>query len=170
MSTETSPQPAPRTAGWVKVLLTFSVAVNLLILGAAGGFAWKHWQRFGGHGEFDDIPRPIARFVRSLPEEKRAPFRAALRERRQAVQPLRRELREARRGLRDTLEAETFDATAFANAQERFLRALMSIRQTSLNAVPDLAKELTQEERARFARALIRASPRVGGRRRFRDD
>ncbi|MEO0673095.1 MAG: periplasmic heavy metal sensor [Pseudomonadota bacterium] len=169
MSTETAPRPARSGASlWVRILLAVSVGLNLLIFGAAVGFAWKHWHRFDRGGVISDMPRPIVRFVRSLPEEKRVPFRAAMRERRAALRPLQQEMRAARRNLRDVLEAETFNMQAFDAAQARFIQALTAIRQKSLSFVPGLAEGLTQDERVRFGRALNRVAPGRRGHRHFR--
>ncbi|MEO1264313.1 MAG: periplasmic heavy metal sensor [Pseudomonadota bacterium] len=160
MSTPTPAAPPVRTARWVKIVLTLSVALNLLIIGVAAGVAWKFRHGF-------DTPRlggpPLARFIRRLPEEKRTPIREVMRERRDAMRPLRRQMQEARRTMIEALRADTFDRAAFEQAATNYIDTLTTLRRQALTYVPQVAEGLSVAERADLADALMR--PRRRGRR-----
>ena len=144
-----SERPAPR---WMRYTLVASLALNLLIVGALGAAVWRF--RFGP-------PGPIAMsagsgtllgFAASLPPERRMQIWHETAEHRHALRPLRSDLRQRREAIQAALVAEPFDAARFAAAQASALELEIRAREESQKLFLAIARRLSPDERAAFAR------------------
>ncbi|XDB00163.1 periplasmic heavy metal sensor [Sulfitobacter sp. LCG007] len=110
---------------WLKPLLVFSLAVNLLIIGAIAGTAWRHGGPGPGHAHPDEPGGRGFAFVRALPDEERARLRESFR--------AARDQRDAGREERAAIEREVLDAIRADPIDPERLEALLA-RQTALGA------------------------------------
>jgi uncharacterized membrane protein len=139
--------PKRRTPRWIWALLVVSLAINLLIVGVVGGSIWA--VRRGGYWDAPLFMERTHRFMRGLPEDRRAMIKSVFAEHRPTLQPYWREVRLARvqigRLIEQGYEPEAFDA-ALADMFEKESRA----RQASRPMVAAMLKLLKPEERRHF--------------------
>lgn len=147
------PREARRPGRWIKLSLVASLAVNLLVVGAACAAAWR----------FRHMPPPLPGlqgtllgFTGTLPPDRRGELWRATRDERQAMEPLRAEIRSAMDELRQALVAEPFDRDTFSKAQARVLEAETKVRTEAQKLFLSIASQLTREEREKFAHATER--------------
>ena len=108
-----SEQDQPRRRRrWVKIALVISLCVNVLVIGAVGGFFWKHRGYEGGSFRLHSV-------VRALPEEKRDAARVALEAKLPEYEALRAQIREARRESNLLMSADPLDEAALRASVER---------------------------------------------------
>ena len=168
MSTSTSDKPsatAPRRR-WGRVALIASLALNMLLIGAAGAAMVRF-----------SAARPVAsgvntnllEFVATLPDDRYRAVWSATRNERRSLRPLRTEVREARVAWRASLTTEPFDRQKFADAQSRLLEAEMRARTEAKRLFLEIAAHLTPAERAAFAAWRPTGAPGQGPRRWWRD-
>lgn len=86
--------PRRRAARWLWGLLILSLALNLLVIGVVGGSIWA--VRRGGHWDAPLFMERAHRLMRGLPHERRTAVRAVFAQYRPQLEPLRREVRQAR--------------------------------------------------------------------------
>lgn len=154
---------APAASRWKTWLLVISLAFNVLILGAMAGRIWH--VRHGGFAPGGEVTGTnIALFTARLPAERRQAVIAAVREERQALRPLRLDVRTARGGVRDAIAAEPFDAARVATAQMELLEAEVRMRKAAHQLIIKIGSVLTSEERRQFAAHIMAEGPK-GGRR-----
>lgn len=152
MSAPDSGSPSPRRR-WLVPLLVVSVAVNLVIVGAAvsGQFWPDHGGRKSSHRSADLMPRS---FFRGLDDERREELVEVFRARKTEWREERRALRDAATAFADALEREPFDA---AQAQTAIAdHAARSHQLVDLGAAvaADLVEALTPDERRDLAQAI----------------
>ena len=144
------PEEAPvrrRAPRWMWVVLVMSVAINLVIAGmAVATLLHYRWGPGPGHSRF-------ARFVETLPVDRRENVRKMLQEHRNRIRPLRRTLRRARRQARDVFSAEPFDRDALVAAYADVANARIALTRARQEWFPKLAEQLTVEERRAFLRS-----------------
>lgn len=153
MSEVSRPEPAsPPGSGSrrLKYALIASLALNLLVLGAAAGTMYtfgfgKHGpQRFGpGRGEDFGLMGLTYR----LPEERRKEIRKKLREDRAVLKPLVEDVRAARRAAAEKLAAGSYDRVALEGAITAAADKERTLRQAAVAAFLGHANTLTAEER-----------------------
>ena len=154
---ETDAQPPRRTRRLVKVILTISLTLNLLVLGLVVGAHVRD-----GHDDrrFGPPDRSIARdmgfgpFIAAFPREDRREMAMALRDRTGPFLDNRQALVEEMEGILATLRAEPFDAAALTvllEAQGSRIRERAEIGREILVGQID---KMTPAERARFADKL----------------
>ena len=156
------PQDAPvsrRAPRWMWIVLVLSVAVNMIVAGMAVA-AMLHFRK--GHGPGHSR---FARFVETLPANRRENVSTMLEEHRDRIGPLRRTLREARRRARDAFSAEPFDRDELAKAYAEVAEARIALTRARQDWFPKLAGQLTVEERRQYLRSR-RHGPRHRWRRR----
>lgn len=171
--TETPPAPPSTNASvrgqaprWMWIVLVGSVALNLLVIGAAtAAFVHFHWGH-GGPGGPGGPRGKVARFIEELPADRQTKLRAIFDQRDSRVRPLRRELRRARRGARDAFVAEPFDRDALLRAYEDAAKARIALTSARQKWFEELAQAMNAEERRAFLK--LRRHHR-GHRRRGRD-
>ncbi len=136
--------PAPRRAPrWMKILLGVSLAVNVLIIAAAGGLALRHGASHGGVG-FRDI-RSFARFV---PEEKRDDARVVLEQHQEEYRAAIDQMKAARRNVAEVFAADPYDPAALEQALAELRAASSATRSLAHGAMIEIGADLTAEERA----------------------
>lgn len=152
--TQTVAKPRRR---WVKPLFIASLALNLLVLGAMAGWAFKHGGRHGPwgggrHGGPD-------RILWLLPEAKRDAARAII-ERYQAGEGAREtESKAARDAVSAALTAEPFSQPALEVALKRAGDAEIG-RRLDPKMLAEIAATLSLEERKELAEDLQRMMER----------
>ena len=135
---------APR---WMWIVLVLSVAINMIVAGMAVATMLHFRKGHGpGHSRF-------ARFVETLPVDRREGVRSMLQEHRDRIRPLRRTLRQARRQARDVFSAEPFDRDALVRAYAAVADARIALTRARQEWFPKLADQLTVEERRAYLRS-----------------
>ncbi len=162
MSEVSRPDPAPSPGSGsrrLKYALIVSLALNLLVLGAAAGTLYtygfgKHGpQRFGpGRGEDFGLMSLTYR----LPEERRKEIRKKLREDRAVLKPLIEDVRAARRTAAETLAAAPYDRAALESAITVSADKERTLRQAAVAAFLGHADTLTAEERGLLAERWLK--------------
>lgn len=149
----TGPADTTSTRGsaplWMRVLLVASLAINLLMLGIAGGAMLSRADRSGP-------PRDMATalYMRALPDRHREVFedrmRGELRDRRVGREALRGELAATLAELR----AENFDAAAFAQRIARQRGRLAERTALGDSLLVERLAAMSLEERRAYADRL----------------
>jgi uncharacterized membrane protein len=132
------------------VALVASLALNLVIAGAAAGFIWRH------SGKVSDVqaarlPPNVLSYTSMLPVARQKELAERAEGQRQSVRPLRRQLREAREEVVAALVAEPFDRERVQAAQARLLVADQKAREAVHQLYTEIAANMTAEERRGFA-------------------
>lgn len=140
--------------------LLVSVAINLLAAGVMIGR--------GTAGP--PVTPPAAWAARELEPEARRLVRDRMRREVGNVRPLRRELADAHRAIREAISAEDYSARALKDALARLRTVDGRYRQLLHDNVAELAAELPREQRVALLRAAMqrgsagRVPPRVPAR------
>lgn len=146
----------PRRRG-MKIALVLSLALNLLVVGAVASAAWMYWRGGGwAGGKHHAFTRAVNRLMEDLPEDRRAIARQILERHKTEIDPLRKQLREARRSAAAALEAETYDEARMREALTRLEAIRGELRGTLHELALSLVKHLDLEERQRFMRYMMR--------------
>jgi uncharacterized membrane protein len=134
---------------WLAMALVLSLAVNMVLIGTAGGFLLRHSNDLVGAAAPPLIPNLLG-YASTLPEERRKELWMRTEDVRAGVRPLRRALRQAREEFLEALVAEPFDAQRFAAAQDRLLEADRKAREKVHKLYAEIAANLTPAERRAF--------------------
>ncbi len=169
MTDTTSPAPsgppavvrkAPR---WMWVLLVVSLAANLLVVGVVVGAGYgRPFVSGPGAGL---LGFQLVRYSLGRSAETRTETRKILSAERPRIDPLRRELRDARQGLASAFVAEPFDAARVKAAQMKVLDLERRLGEEALDALVRIAGNLTPEERRKFVERRNHHRDRERGRR-----
>ncbi|MGF1651213.1 MAG: periplasmic heavy metal sensor [Hyphomicrobiaceae bacterium] len=138
--------PKRRAPRWMIVMLVLSVGLNLLVVGAAAGLAWRFRQM---SPEFGMWPSS-----RPMHAEHGDSLRQRFRERREAFRAQSEAVFEARRELRAILELPDFDEARFSAAQENVIAATIDLRRAQADALKSIVRELSPDERKRLSKYL----------------
>ena len=104
-ATRTARPASPR---WMMIALFGSLALNLIVVGAAAGFAWRH-NGVQAANASQHLSPSLLSYASTLSPERHKELSARTEEQRQNVRPLRRQLREAREDVVNALVTEPFD-------------------------------------------------------------
>ena len=138
----------------LKALLITSLALNLAIVGAAGGWMFK-WHRHGGHWHgHGGIERQLFRFSHSLPRDRRLALRQYFRERWKDVRPQSGTYKAVRDAAVAALSSEPYDRQKMAEVVRLSHEKRGVVREKFNEAFLDLIDQLTPDERKAFAKAL----------------
>jgi Spy/CpxP family protein refolding chaperone len=156
MSPPDSASPSPpssRSRRWLVGLLVASMAVNLLIVGAAfSGWIWpEHGERGGFHRSFDLLPR---QFFAELDQQRRAELAAVFRARKTEFREQHRALRDAAAALADALEREPYDPPLAQSAIAEHSGRSHQLIDLGATTAATLVETLTPEERRALAEAI----------------
>lgn len=143
MTTENGSETNVTRSRWLYPVLIASLALNLLVIGAATGAMWSH--RHGHHRLAGE--RGLLGFVRELPNERQSKIREVLEAEREKLKPLRETARAKWAETNEVLGTEPFDKDKYKAALDRMNEAQMQVRATITDAMVDLAARLTPEER-----------------------
>jgi uncharacterized membrane protein len=136
---------------WLMPVLVASLALNLIVIGAAGSLVWR--------GNFETrealarrvVPSVLGYSVTLAPERVKELDRLTTAER-QTVLPLRRALLAAREDVNKALIAQPFDEARFLAAQKRLVEADERSREAAFKLQIALSLHLTPEERLGYLR------------------
>jgi uncharacterized membrane protein len=148
--TENTPSPAPvlrRAPRWMWSVLILSLAFNLLVLGAAAGAIW-HFRH--GHDLPHRGPDGLARFMRTLPAERRDTIASLIEAERDKTRRLRRISREGYRDVARAFGADPFDADRFQAAARAVSEARIALIRHREVFFSTIATKLTSEERRAY--------------------
>ncbi len=140
--------------GWMRILLVASLAFNLVILGFAGGAFWK-W-RHGGHWGMRGFGGQISTYLRTLPDERRAEIRDAIRPLYTEIRPLRKNIRAARDDVAEVLKADRFDRAKFEEAMGKMRKEEFMARSALTSVLAEFAGKMTAAERRNYVKHLQR--------------
>jgi uncharacterized membrane protein len=137
---------------WLMPVLVGSLALNLIVIGAAGSLVWRgdFETRAGALGR-RVVPSVIGYSVTLPPERVKELDRLTTAER-QKVRPLRRALLEAREEVNKTLTAQPFNEARFLAAQARLVEADELSREAAFKLQVALSLHFTPEERLGYLR------------------
>jgi hypothetical protein len=141
-----------RGSRWVMPVLVGSLALNLIVLGAAASLLWR--------GHFEGPGAPLGRrvvpsvlgYAVTLPPERVKELEQQTKEEWERVRPLRRALVEARDASNKALAAEPFDRARFLAAQAHLVETDRASREAAFKLHSAIAMHLTPEERRGFLR------------------
>ena len=143
MSVET-PQTCTPSDNRLRRFLIASLAINLLLVGAALGAFWRaRHHSFPGYG--NDLG--MMGFVRQLPVDRQPAIRDQLTTERQTLRPLRREVRETWNAANAELAAEPFDRDKFQAAMAKSRSAAAKFDEAISTALVAIAEKLSPAER-----------------------
>ena len=156
MSAPDRGSPAPASSGarrWLMPMLVASLALNLVIVGAAfSGRFWPMHGEYGGrHRSADLLPRS---FFGELDDERREVLAAVFRARKPEFREHRRGLGDAATDFADALEREPFDPRLTQSAVSEHADRSRQLIDLGATVAADLAEALTPEERRTLAQAI----------------
>ncbi|HUE46366.1 MAG TPA: periplasmic heavy metal sensor [Aestuariivirgaceae bacterium] len=153
MSAPDSGPPPLRRRRWLVPLLVASVAVNLVIVGAAvSGQVWPdHDGGKSSHRSADLMPRS---FFRALDDERREELVEVFRARKTEWREERGALSDAAAALADALEREPFKAPQAQSAIADHAARSHQLVDLGAAVAADLIEALTPEERRDLAQAI----------------
>ena len=134
---------------WLIALLIASLTVNLLSIGYIAGREYKPRVEF-------DPTLAVPRWVRTLPEERRAEIRPIIREHFRNYRPHRRSMRDQHVALRTALTKEPYDREAVASILTAMRGQFDLARVASHESFLVFVDQLTAEERQQLAEDLSR--------------
>lgn len=139
-----------RTPKWLLAILVVSLLLNGLVLGAVA----SRWQAL--HATVPPLGSStnaqIFGFAVTLAPDRRREVWGAIETDRAAIRPLREAVYAARDETRKALLSEPFDTERYATAQKRLFDAEQQVRARAIHVIEAIAKQLTPNERAAFAR------------------
>ncbi|MEL6373472.1 MAG: periplasmic heavy metal sensor [Pseudomonadota bacterium] len=152
-----TPMAAPRAAPrWLWITLVTSVALNLLVIGIVAGFLWRGGMHRGPMMRGGGLEHTLQRFLRTLPDARRAAIEAKLDGGGFGIRDVRRAVRAARREAREAFRATSFDRGAYLAAQRARAQAAQVASERLHQRLADIATLMTAQERRRFLRMLRR--------------
>lgn len=153
--TETAAKPRRR---WMKPLFIASLALNLMVLGAVAGWAFRHG---GPHGSWGGRHGGPDRILWLLPDEKRDGARAIIERYRANDSTREAEGKAAREAVSIALAAEPFSQLALESALKRVGEAEIG-RRLDPKMLAEIAATLSLDERKELAEHLGRMMERRG--------
>lgn len=156
---------------WTMFLLVLSLALNLLIAGAAGMryFYPERLERWSGASFTQLLPR---RFLSDLPEERRREFLDLLKSRREAFRESRSGMRDVALRFAEALERNPYDEAQVTQAIQDFTRLSTQMVDSGTLVTLQIVQKLTPEERILLAQHVRERIERMRERRgkRQKDD
>ena len=146
---DNTPAPSPPRSRGARIALIASLAVNALFVGGLVSALVRHGG--GPHGPLNgNGPNGLGAYVSTLPAERGRAISAKINDKRQALGPLRREVRQARDDALGALAAEPFDKDKFALAQKHLMELENRQRLGQLDILAEIANSMTPDERRAF--------------------
>ena len=137
------------TPRWIVGILLLSLMTNMLVAGVVGGRILAH-----RHGH-DDHRHGMRNFLDKLPQARREELGKLVKSWREAVHVGRRNIRQLRRDVRETMMREPFDKAAFDAALARMTSARLSVKEQSSADFAELVARMTADERKTFASQVL---------------
>jgi len=137
----------PARRRWLWPVLVISLALNLLFVGLMAGSWWRHGKHGGRNKVFTGA---IERLMKELPEAKRQHAAELLDRRREAVKPVRGQIRQARDAAKDAVLTDPYDEEKVAAALAQFRNIRTSQHEATHEMIMGLMKELNLQERQKL--------------------
>jgi uncharacterized membrane protein len=147
----------------LKAAFLVSLVLNVVLVGVLLGHQWGF--RATVH-RFDRETRREQRMeevLEGLPPDAQARLRDKFRQLRSAAEPFFREMRQAQDAALKVLGADPFDPTALDHQEARILKLRTEMTSRMSDVIKTAIKDLTPEERRRFAEMLRRPGPSERG-------
>jgi len=141
-------EPTATKRNWGRYVLVASLALNMLLIGAAGAAIFRFRM---APPVASRISTNLIEYLATLPPDRRRDIWSATREERRKLRPARAEVRQAREAWRASLSSEPFDRERFVAAQTRVLEAEVKARMETKRLFVDIVTHMTPQERAAFA-------------------
>ncbi|MGP3697506.1 periplasmic heavy metal sensor [Rhodobacter sp. NSM] len=154
-----APPPAPRSPLWMRIALAVSVALNLAVVGMAGGAMWRFHS-----GEMRGPVRDLGfgPFSEALAPEDRKEMRRAFLDQRGDFRMIRREMREDFQSMLAILRAEPFDPAALQAVLDRQQQRGARTAELGARLLGQRIGAMTPDERRAFADRLAESLTRRG--------
>lgn len=149
----------PATGRWLAMALFASLVLNLVLIGATGGFLWRNRFDLADQKAGNVVPNLLT-YTSSLSEDRRKELWKRTADERRTMQPLRADLRAAREDALRVLTAEPFDRRAYDEAQARLMVADVKAREAVYRLYGEIAANLTAAEKRGFMEWRDRVRPR----------
>ena len=130
----------------LKLLLTVSTLLNLLLIGIIGGQT--------GHRLIGDEQHTMSEIAASLPADKRSVVLSVLEHSEQDTGELREQLMDARKKAMQILKADPFDKDAYFSQVQRINKLRDQLIQRKAEAIAELAPQLLPAEREKMAELM----------------
>ncbi len=140
----------------LKIFFTLSLLLNITLIGVVAGAAYKRWD--------DDGPR----FSESRDPQFNHKMAKSMMEARKGQEPLFKEMRAAKGEINKVLAADMFDEAAFHAASEKMYAAQAAMFKARNEAMLNMAKDMSAEERKELAahmKAMSERHEKHGGKR-----
>ncbi len=137
----------------LKIIFTVSLVLNVLLIAAGAGFAFKALRHMPGHG-------PMAR--ENLSPETQHLMARTFRKNRKDMAECIRDAHEQREALMDVMAAENFDPQAYDRAIEGLLAGQNEMMRMHAQTIKKMAERLPAEERKKLGMHLIHFSQHPG--------
>jgi uncharacterized membrane protein len=149
---------------WTMFLLVLSLAVNLLIAGAAGMryFYPDRVERWSGASFTQLLPR---RFLSDLPDERRREFLDLLKSRREVFRESRSGMRDVALRFAEALERNPYDEAQATRAIQEFTKLSTQMVDSGTLVTLQIIQKLTPEERIQLAQHVRERVERMRERR-----
>jgi uncharacterized membrane protein len=129
-----------------KLLFTLSIVANVLLLGAAGGMAFKDYKANVVWREANN----------QMSSEGREMMRTSFDRMHSEMTPLFNDMRESREALKQVLAQEKFDPTQFDLAAQNYRNIRRQMAEKMSDVTKQLASNLPPEDRQTMADHLVR--------------
>jgi uncharacterized membrane protein len=138
---------------WTMFLLVASLAVNLLIAGAAGMryFYPDRLERWSGASFTQLLPR---RFLSDLPDDRRREFLDLLKSRREVFRESRAGMRDVALRFAEALEHNPYDEAQVTQAIQDFTKLSTQMVDSGTLVTLQIVQKLTPEERLQLAQRV----------------
>ena len=136
-----------------KLAFIASIILNVLLVGVLLGQSPRHLDR-GAMRE-----QRMEQAIKDMPEASQTRLRERFQQLRAAAEPLFKQMRQVQDESARLLGAEPFDEAAFDGQQAKINELRANMTKKLSDVVKNTVKDLTPEERRRFADLLRRPSP-----------
>jgi uncharacterized membrane protein len=142
----------------LKIILTVSIVLNVLLIGAViGGVSKAHTDR--GY-KSQRMEQKLAEILNVLPESKSEEFKQRIDNLMQSKRADRKKIRTARKNIMEVFEQEEFDSGRYQQVVKElnFIHQQRMTQRTSL--MMEMAEYLSPEERKQLARLMFKRGQR----------
>ena len=136
-----------------KLAFIASIILNVLLLGVLLGQSPRRFDRSAMREQ------RMEQAIKDMPEASKTRLREKFQQLRAAAEPLFKEMRQVQDESVQLLSAEPFDEAAFDGQQAKMNELRANVTKKLSEVVKNTVKDLTPEERRRFADLLRRPSP-----------
>ena len=136
----------------LKIFFTLSLLLNITLIGVVAGAAYKRWNDEGPRFEDSRDPQFNHKMAKSMKDARKG------------QEPLFKEMRAAKNRIDQVLSADQFDEAAFHAASEKMYEAQAAMFKARNDAMLNMVKDMSAEERKELAAHMKAMSDRHGRR------